>query len=269
MVYTQPKPFRRNRFIMRLTTVLAVVLALLFGLSLFFKVENVEVAGINKYQAWDVREASGIRDGENLLTLSKAKISGNIIANLPYIKSVQVAIRLPGTVVIQVEEITVSYAISDHAGMWWLIDATGRIIDSTTPAEAQDHLRVLGVEITNAQIGAQAVALEAEPETDSDGNPVPVAITGADRLSAAVTVLQALEDNSILGQVLHVDVKDITDIRISYGTRFDVLLGDRQNMFYKVNAMKQAIDQMGSYESGELDASFTLFPDRVVYSPIS
>ena len=77
------------------------------------------------------------------------------------------------------------------------------------------------------------------------------------------------KDNSILGQVLHVDVKDITDIRISYGTRFDVLLGDRQNMFYKVNAMKQAIDQMGSYESGELDASFTLFPDRVVYSPIS
>jgi cell division protein FtsQ len=269
VVYTQPKPFRRNRFIMRLTTVLAVVLALLFGLSLFFKVENVEVAGINKYQAWDVREASGIRDGENLLTLSKAKISGNIIANLPYIKSVQVAIRLPGTVVIQVEEITVSYAISDHAGMWWLIDATGRIIDSTTPAEAQDHLRVLGVQITNAQIGAQAVALEAEPETDSEGNPVPVAITGADRLSAAVTVLQALEDNGILGQVLHVDVKDITDIRISYGTRFEVLLGDRQNMFYKVNAMKQAIDQMGSYESGELDASFTLFPDRVVYSPIS
>ena len=269
VVYTQPKPFRRNRFIMRLTTVLAVVLALLFGLSLFFKVENVEVAGINKYQAWDVREASGIRDGENLLTLSKAKISGNIIANLPYIKSVQVAIRLPGTVVIQVEEITVSYAISDHAGMWWLIDAAGRIIDSTTPADAQDHLRVLGVEIANAQIGAQAVAFEAEPETDSDGNPVPVAITGADRLSAAVTVLQALEDNGILGQVLHVDVKDITDIRISYGTRFEVLLGDRQNMFYKVNAMKQAIDQMGSYESGELDASFTLFPDRVVYSPIS
>ena len=36
VVYTQPKPFRRNRFIMRLTTVLAVVLALLFGLSLFF-----------------------------------------------------------------------------------------------------------------------------------------------------------------------------------------------------------------------------------------
>jgi len=269
VVYTQPKPFQRNRFILRLATVLAVVLALLFGLSLFFKVENVEVAGINKYQAWDVREASGIRDGENLLTLSKAKISGNIIANLPYIKSVQVAIRLPGTVVIQVEEVTVSYAISDHAGMWWLIDATGRIIDSTTPAEAQDHLRILGVEITNAQVGDSAVAFEAEPEIDSEGNPIPVAITGADRLGAAITVLQALEDNSILGQVLHVDVTDITDIRISYGTRFEVRLGDRQNMFYKVNAMKQAIDQMGSYESGELDASFTLFPDRVVYSPLS
>ncbi len=269
VVYTQPKPFHRNRFILRLATVLAVVLALLFGLSLFFKVESVEVAGTNKYQVWDVREASGIRDGENLLTLSKAKISGNIIANLPYIKSVQVAIRLPGTVVIQVEELAVSYAIADDGGMWWLIDSTGRIVDSTTPADAQDHLRVLGVQITGARIGAQAVAFEAEPEIDSEGNPIPVAILGADRLRLAITVLQALEASSILGQVPSVDVTDTTDVRLSYTTRFQVRLGDGENMVYKVGAMKQAVEQMEGYESGELDASFTLFPDKVVYSPLS
>ena len=269
VVYTQPKPFQRNRFILRLATVLAVVLALLFGLSLFFKVENVEIAGTSKYQVWDVREASGIREGENLFTVSKAKISGNIIANLPYIKSVQVAIRLPGTVVIQVEELAVTYAICDNNGAWWLMDATGRIVDSTTPADAQDHLRVLGVEIADARVGQQAVAYEIEPELDSEGNPIPVAILGADRLRLAVSVLQALEDNGILGQVPEVNVSDISDLTLSYTTRFQVHLGDGENLMFKVGAMKQAVDQMEGYESGELDASFTLFPDKVVYSPLS
>lgn len=269
IVYTQPKPFRRNRFILRLATIFAVVLALLFGLSLFFKVENVEVAGTNKYQVWDVREASGIRDGENLLTLSKSRISGNIIANLPYIKSVQIAIRLPDTVVIQVEELEVIYAISDEAGLWWLMDANGRIVEATTPADAQDHLRVQGVRITGAQVGKQAVAYEPEPETDSEGNPKPVVITGADRLQAAITVLRALEENSILGMVPSLDVQNLADIRLTYTTRFQVLLGTQENMTYKIGAMKEAVEQMGNYESGELDASFTLFPDRVVYSPLS
>jgi cell division protein FtsQ len=269
VVYTQPKPFLRNRFVLRLATVLAVVLALLFGLSLFFKVENVEVAGTNKYQVWDVREASGIRDGENLLTLSKAKICGNIIANLPYVKSVQVAIRLPGTVVIQVEELTVVYAVEDNEGMWWLMDADGRIVDSTTPADAQDHLRILGVQISGAKIGSRATAYELEPELDSEGNPVPVAISGADRLRLAIAVLQALEGNGILGQVPSVDVTDITNVLLSYTTRFQVRLGDGENLTYKVGAMKQAVDQMEGYESGELDASFTLFPDKVVYSPLT
>ncbi len=269
VVYTQPKPFQRNRFILRLVTVLAVVLALVFSLSLFFKVENVEIAGASKYQAWDVREASGIRDGENLLTLSKAKISGNIIAGLPYVKNVQVAIRLPDTVVIHIEELSVAYAIADDNGRWWLMDSSGRIVDETTPADAQDHLRMLGVEITGAEVGSQAAAREQEPELDADGNPIPVVILGADRLNAAISVVQALEDCGILGQVPSVDVTNLSDIQLWYGTRFLVRLGNRDNMPYKISALKQAVEQMGTYESGELDASFTLFPEQVVYSPLS
>ena len=41
VVYTQPKAFNRKRFLLQLATVAAVVLALLFGMSIFFKVEEV------------------------------------------------------------------------------------------------------------------------------------------------------------------------------------------------------------------------------------
>ena len=76
VVYLPPKPFSRNRLLLRLATVVAVVLALVLGISVFFKVETVMVHGTNKYSANDILEASGIEVGDNLLTFSRAKAGG-------------------------------------------------------------------------------------------------------------------------------------------------------------------------------------------------
>ena len=74
VVYLPPKPFQRNRLILQLLTVAAVVIALVLGVSVFFKVdeEKILVSGNSKYTAWDIIQASGIRDGENLLTFSRS-----------------------------------------------------------------------------------------------------------------------------------------------------------------------------------------------------
>ena len=49
--YTPAKPFNRNRFLLRLATVAAVVLALVMGMSIFFKVNQVYVSGAEKDKA--------------------------------------------------------------------------------------------------------------------------------------------------------------------------------------------------------------------------
>ena len=74
VVYTPPKPFKRGRFLLHLITVAAVVLAIVMGMSIFFKVETVKVSGCNKYTPWDVSEASGVEIGSNLMTISRAQI---------------------------------------------------------------------------------------------------------------------------------------------------------------------------------------------------
>ena len=48
----------------KLLCLVVIVAAIVVALSLFFKVETVTVAGMEKYTAWDVRQASGISDGE-------------------------------------------------------------------------------------------------------------------------------------------------------------------------------------------------------------
>ena len=266
-VYTQPKPFRRNRFLLQLVTVVAVVLALVFGMSIFFKVEKVEVSGTNKYTEWDIKEASGIREGDTLLSLSRATIGGKIITKLPYVNKVRIGIKLPDTVNIAIEELDVVYAAQDEAGGWWLLNAAGRIVDSTSVAESKGYTQILGILLAAPQIGQQAVAVETVPETvEGETETVPVTVTGAQRLQAAVSIMQSLESNGIIGQAASIDVTEIADLQLWYGERYQVLLGDSSRMDFKIRSVKGAIDQMSDYQTGELDTSFTIWPDQVGYT---
>ena len=45
VVYTPARPFSRNRFLLKLLTVVAVVIAIIFGTSIFFKVDTFVVSG--------------------------------------------------------------------------------------------------------------------------------------------------------------------------------------------------------------------------------
>ena len=83
IVYTPPKPFNRNRLLLQLGIVAAVVLAVFFSLNMFFKVSDIAVAnlgsqaessvgavsvsGNGRYSAQTIVEASGIRVGDSLL----------------------------------------------------------------------------------------------------------------------------------------------------------------------------------------------------------
>ena len=274
VVYTQPKPFRRDRFLLHMVTVVAVVLALVLGMAIFFKVKEVRVSGTDKYSAWDVKEASGIQDGDHLLTLSKAKIGGRIIKQLPYVKSVRIGIKLPDTINIELEMLTVFYAIEAEDGQWWKMAADGKVVDMITAAEAAGLTKVVGVQIANPQPGMKAVAAEAEPETETteatetatateDTTEVtiapPVTVYGSERLEAALKILTQLEKNTILGEMTVVDVTDINAMVIWRGEYFRVSLGDTSRMDEKILAVRVYMDENGRSNAGELDVSFTIW----------
>lgn len=263
--YTPAKPFNRNRFLLHLATVAAVVVALIVGMSIFFKVDKdkILVSGAQKYTAWDVAEASGIRDGDGLLGLSEAKISAKICDKLRYVDSVRVGIKLPDTVYIEITERMVVYAIADTQSTWWLLNAEGRILDKTDADTAKTHTRILGVQLVNAVVGEQAVA--AEPLTETDEGTVLPAISGKSRLDAAIQVISALEKNGIMGNIDTVDAADPAALTLQYEGRFRVSLGDTSRLVYKIGQMKGAIEKLGNYESGDLDASFTIYPYEVKF----
>lgn len=274
MVYTQPGPFNRNRFLLRLATVLAVVLALVLGMAIFFKVKTVNVAGGQKYSAWEVMEASGIQEGDNLLGLSRAKHSSLIRSNLPYVESVRISIKLPDTVNIEIKELEVAYAVQAADDSWWLMRGDGLIVDKTDEANAQNRTRIQGVKMQDPEIGKQATPWEEPPEeTTEDGQTLPTTAGNSERLEAALCVVQYLEENGLIGVAETVNVEHPLDLEFWYADRYRVLLGDSSRMAYKISSVKSAIAQMGQFQTGILDASFTVEidgqKDQIIYTPFS
>lgn len=257
VVYTPARQFNRGRLVLNVLTVTAVAFAVFLGLSIFFKVEKVVVSGAQKYSDWTISEASGIQEGDSLLFFGEAAAGSKIIDALPYIQKVRFDIELPGTVHIIVEEAPVAYAIRSDDGAWWLMTAQGRITEKTDAASAGKYTAVNGVSLRDPAVGETAVAAEAEGEGSS--------VTGADRLSVAMQILQQLEANEMLGKVASVDVSSLQALEMWYGTRYQIKLGDSSELAYKIAAVRSAVEQMSPYQTGILDASFTTFPNSVGY----
>lgn len=287
VVYTQPAPMQLSRIALYLVSMLAVVLAVFLGISVFFKVKTVKVYGNKAYSAWTVREASGIEDGENLLTLGRTRASGKIITALPYVKNARIGIKLPDTVNIYIEEEDVAYSVRADNGSWWLMTSKGRVVEQIDTGRAGNYTKVLGIRLESPAEGEQAKALEEEIPVETTAETqateatisigetlaigdltVPEITTAADKLEAALTILTELENNDIVGEAASIDVTSLVNIELWYGQRYRVKLGDLDRMDYKISCMKQAVSQLQDYQSGVLDVTFVTWTDQLGFTPM-
>jgi cell division septal protein FtsQ len=273
VVYIPPKPFNRNRLLLSLAITLAVVLALSFSISIFFSVEVVTVSGAEKYDAWTVKEASGIEYGDNLLSFGKAKAAGNIKLELPYVNTVRIGIKLPNTVNIEITEWDVLYSVRDAGNSWWLMNSEGTIIDNVDIATAGEYTKILGFAVADPMEGKPAKALETSSATDASGETLLSAVRASDQLNVALSIIGYLEDNGIIGEIASVDVSDIGDLELWYGQRFQVRLGEATDLNHKIKWLKAVVkgndekNTLKEYDSGILDISFTIKENQVIYDP--
>lgn len=278
--YTQPKPLRRGKLALQLLSMAAVVMAVMMGLSVFFRVETVMVSGAENYTPWMIREASGIEEGESLLSIREPRIASRIQNELPYVDEVKVSVTLPGTVNIDIRELQVTYAIQAGDSSWWLISSEGRVVEKTSSAGS--FTRVQGVKLQDPEPLEQAkawvapaipdpAATEAPEETAAatePENPAPLEEQqlADERLAALLTVLQELERSRIIGEARIIDVSDAGDIRLEFGQNLVVRLGGSERMSYKIAYMASALEQLGENAGGELDLTLQ-YAEEALYTP--
>ncbi len=233
--YTQPKPFFRNRLIVQLLSIAAVVLAVTVGISIFFKVDTVLVTGAVKHSALTITEASGVEKGDSLLFFGRGRAARKIKTALPYVDTVRFELKLPGTVNIIIEEKMVAYALQAEDGSWWMMTSDGMIAEKTDAQTAEKGSVIQGIILRDPVAGERAVAAEAD---QGEGG---LTVTAADRLAAAVKILSQLEAKEMFTQVTRLDVSDLFALRLYCGSDYRVELGDSGSLDEKLEIVKYAL----------------------------
>ena len=175
----------------RLVIMLALVAAVVFGVAVFFKVSRVEVQGNSLYSAEQVVQASGIEAGDNLLTLNKATVAGNIITQLPYVEKVSVGRSMPDAVILEVQESTARFAVMSDTNVIWLISSSGKALerydgmtDASAPAAQTPDNAAAETQTADAP-AEEAPPADTTPSDTAPAEETPVEETPAEDTQAA------------------------------------------------------------------------------------
>lgn len=230
-------PRRRNplgRELLRLFAMVLVVAVILFCAVLFFKVTDIQVSGSRIYTEGQVIGASGISEGDSLLTISRTTAAARIKVMLPYIENVKVSRFLPGSVVIEVTESGASFSVEDSDGTGWLINASGKVLEQADVGVA-DYPKLIGVTAKTPRAGRQMV-------TDEQDN-----------LAVARQLLELLSESGIVSHITEIDVTQSYDIVVWYGNQYEIHLGGSDRLEYKIRYLLSIMDQLDNARGGVID----------------
>ncbi len=236
------KPVNKGLY-KRLAIMGGVVLAVVLSMILFFRVQHIEIHGTQYYSAEEIAEVAGVAEGDNMLTLSRAEIAGNIRAAKKFVDSVKVTRRLPNTLIITVTEHDPTYAVCDTLGDYYLITAQGVAMEKIPAKQISQYVLITELTIQTPSLGEDiSVYHEAGTETLAKG-----------QLSALKALLTAIEDAELGRQIASVSVPSAFKLSVQYGDRFTVSLGNTERLDYKLEYLKAVIAERKSYETGVID----------------
>lgn len=257
-----------QRFGFRLITALAVVVAVILCCIVFFRVNTISIVGNENYTQEQIAEASGIEDGDALLLINKNAAAARIMAQLPYVDQVRIGTSFPNVVRIEVVELDTAYAVAASDGTYWLINSEGRVVEETTGKEAAEYLTIEGFLVEPTAPGETVEASReeseepeepAEEEESADGEEAAIPEDDSkpkERMAVAMEIIQCLESYNGTAGITLIDVSSLYDIKVWYGTQYQVNMGANVDIAYKVEYMLAAIGQLNDYEAGVLDLTF-------------
>ena len=191
---------RRGRFggLYKVLSVLLAAGAVAGACIVFFRVNTIQVEGNVRYTAQEVIDASGVKQGDNLIALPGGRVSAAIRAQLPYVEGVTLQRSYPDGLIIRVTERVAAASVGSAEGRW-LISAQGKLLE-------KDNGTVQAVQITGlAAVGPYAGGMIQTAEEER--------LT----LDYVKELLGVLESRGMLEQCGALDCSSASSLTLSYG----------------------------------------------------
>jgi cell division protein FtsQ len=229
---------RRGAIIYTPIAALLIIVIVIFGVSVFFRTSEIEVQGAKKYTAEQIVAASGIKKGDNLVFIDSSRSEESIKTNLPYLNDVRIDKVVPDKIEIIVTE-SLPIAVVTVNGARWILDQKARVLEEADENSVQGKIAVNGLSPTKATI-SRLLAVGDDDKT---------------KLLYLANVLSAVQSAGIAGDIASVDVSNIGSIKFGYKDRFTVILGNGEDVDYKLVKLHDVLEQLQPDDKGKIDLS--------------
>ena len=232
-----------------LALILIAAAAIVF-LSLFFRVSIIQVKNDTVYTDEEIMAASGIEKGVNLLFINNFSAVSSIYATMPYVESVSLKRAMPNRIILEVTGSEAAACVS-FGDDYWLINASGKLLEKIDARAARSFIRVEGMEPLQPVAG--------EIMTVSEEN------TGKEIF--LYELLGQFRLRNIVKKIDWVDLSDLNDPRFSYDGRYTVILSSTTDLSRRLSLIESAIGQLAEGDAGTLELEMAGESSKVFFSP--
>lgn len=232
------KRARAKRIRKLLLLIIISIFAIIFARSSFFIVDDIKVAGNEKYSSNDIIFSTGLITGQNVFKMLGEKPKNlisfrfndreqNVYESMPYVKSISVRPLLPKAIRIKIQERT-PFAILDTIGTSVLIDKEGYALEIIKDPEIKKkYFKIIGTSVDSYNLG-QEVKFKGE-------SPLHLLITFCDILLKS----DKTSNNKFYEKLTSIKVSDISSVTANFEGRIDVEFADFDNIEYDLKVFKQ------------------------------
>lgn len=235
--YSNTRVFRK--YLLAACLVLAVVILSAAAIFVFLRVEHVTVDNETDFSAEEVRAASGIHTGQNLLLLDKRSVADNIARKIPYADSIVVTKQYPSTVKISLKKGEAAYYIrkGEH---YYVLSKAHRVLACT---ENVEQLELSGAIRLESNKISRCIVGESLGFSDED----------LERTFAELE--ERLEEHGYFGFCTALSLNSKFDLRFVYKGRLLIKLGDLYDLDIKLQFVDKIMETLNENDSGEIDVT--------------
>ncbi len=229
------RAFRKAIVIVAFVLIACIILSpvLLFAV---FRVRDFAIEGDTLYTTEEIAAASGITAGKSIFfaDLDEAKV--NIEKKLPYTDNVQLARRLPGTIVVSLESTDKAYAMEKSEGIFAVTNRDFKVLE-ITGIMPEGVVPVVGAMPQKAELGEAMSFITEEEQVDAT-------------LNLIRNISSAIADSGLEGVNL-ISIRSRSNIYIVYQERIVLRLGDSSDIDKKISLAKKVIEREDSIVNNE------------------
>ncbi len=218
----QVKRSFRRKVTRRLVFLLLTLGMAFLAVTIFFRVNTLDITGTPHYSAEEISKVLGVEKGDNLFTFRTGALEKKILKKYPYLSDVSVERQLPDTLVVKATDAVPVVALDMQGGGYFLADADGKLLEQTAQIP-EGVASVTGVILSDATPGH---FLSSED---------------TDRAAPLIALTQALEKQEMISDVDFINVSALYDVRFSYQGRLDVRLGETTQLTEKLRMLERIV----------------------------